>query len=152
LAGRGWRILGVDWRRRQVHVELTEGEGRTRYYGTTRLLGSELCRSIGAVLAGDDPGVPLSRRAVTALDESRRAFPGLQPGPVTYLQQTANGATRWWTFAGLRANLELAARLGTWHSGSAGNLAITVPHDTTADELRAALDLTTPVDNLLELA
>lgn len=152
LGGRGWRILEVDWRRRRVHVELTDRKGRIRYQGTTQVLSNELSRSIGAVLAGDDPGVPLSRRAATALDEARDEFPGLRADGATYLRRRPDGATQWWTFAGLRANLELAARLGRRSTGAIDNLSIRLPDDTTAPDVRAALDLTTPVDELLDLA
>ncbi len=153
LGGRGWHILEVDWRRRRVHVELTELKGRTRYHGGTTLLKRELCRSIGAVLAGDDPGVPLSRRASATLDESRSAFPGLRGDDTTYLRRSPTGKTEWWTFAGMRANLELTARLGKLQRpGSLDNLVVPLVDDTTASDLRQALDVTTPVDELLDLA
>lgn len=152
LGGRGWRILDVDWRRHRVHVELTEAKGRTRYHGGSGLLGQRLCRSVGEVLAGSDPEVPLSRRAHSALDESRMSFPGLRAANSTYLRRSATGKAEWWTFAGMRANLELSARLGDlYRPGSLENLMIPVVDDTTASDLRQALDVVTPVDDLLDL-
>jgi ATP-dependent Lhr-like helicase len=152
LGGRGWRILEVDWRRHRVHVELTELMGRTRYHGGSSLLGQELCQSICGVLAGDDPGVPLSRRAVAMLEESRTSFPGLRTDGSTYLRRAPTGQTEWWTFAGMRANLELAARLGrVARPGSLDNLVIPLVDDTAAADVRQALDVTTPVDDLLDL-
>jgi ATP-dependent Lhr-like helicase len=152
LGGRGWRILEVDWRRRRVHVELTDLKGKTRYHGGESLLGRELCESIGAVLAGDDPGVPLSRRAAATLDESRSTFPGLRADDSTYLRRTPTAKAEWWTFAGMRANLELSSRLGgVSRPGSLDNLTITLVDDTTAADVRQALDVTTPVDDLLDL-
>lgn len=153
LGGRGWRVLDVDWRRRRVHVELTDAKGRTRYHGGSSLLGYQVCRSIGAVLAGDDPGMSLSRRAAAKLDESRSNFAGLRAEDTTYLQRRVDGQTQWWTFAGMRANLELAARLGTLQRpGSVDNLVIGLVDDSTSADVRQALDLTTPVDELLDLA
>jgi ATP-dependent Lhr-like helicase len=153
LGGRGWRILEVDWRRHRVHVELTELKGRTRYHGGSSLLGRELTRSLGAVLAGDDPGVPLSGRATAVLDESRSSFPGLRADDGTYLRRSPTGKAEWWTFAGMRANLELSARLGKLHRpGSLDNLVIPLIDDTTTADVRQALDVTTPVDDLLDLA
>lgn len=153
LSGRGWRILDVDWRRRRVHVELTDRRGKTRYHGVDRPLDYELCRSIAALLAGDGPAVPLSKRAQSQLDGSSAAFPGLQPAEATVVRRRPTGQTEWWTFAGLRANLELAARLGPLTRSVAGidDLSIALTDDTSSKDLTAALDRQTPVDDLLDL-
>lgn len=153
LAGHGWRIIDLDWRRRQIHVELVEAKGRTGYRGAGPPLRFELAQSIGAVLAGDDPGVDLSRRASEQLADCRRDFHGLRAEEATLLRHHPDGRTDWWTFAGLRANLELAARLGPLcrSAGQKDNLSIGLVDDTTADDVRAALDQLTPVDRLLEL-
>ena len=42
--------------------------------------------------------------------------------------------------------------LGRRSTGAIDNLSIRLPDDTTAPDVRAALDLTTPVDELLDLA
>jgi ATP-dependent helicase Lhr and Lhr-like helicase len=154
LGGRGWRILDVDWRRRVVHVELTDLPGRTAYWGSVRPLEYRLCQSIGAVLAGDDPGAPLSQRAQTRLDETRADFPGLQPGDATLLRHGPDGRTEWWTFAGQRANLELAARLGPLCRSVRGidDLSIALRDGTSKDDLTSVLDRQTPVSELLDLA
>ncbi|MGH9227958.1 MAG: hypothetical protein ACRD07_04350 [Acidimicrobiales bacterium] len=154
LGGRGWRILDVDWRRRRVHVELTERSGKTRYHGVGQPLDHELCQSMAAVLAGDDPAVPLSRRAQAQIDDSRAGFAGLRPGEATLTRRWPTGKTEWWTFAGLRANLELAARLGPRSRSVAGidDLSIALADDTTSGELTSSLDRRTPVADLIDLA
>lgn len=154
LGGRGWRILDVDWRRRRVHVELTERRGKTAYRGVGQPLDHELCQSIGAVLAGDDPPVALSRRARSLLDDSRAEFPGLRPGEATHVRRRPTGQVEWWTFAGLRANVELAARLGPLTRSVAGidDLSIALADDTSAADVTAALDRQTPVADLLDIA
>jgi ATP-dependent Lhr-like helicase len=154
LGGRGWRILDVDWRRRRVHVELTESRGRTNYHGAGQPMSRELAQSIAAVLAGGEPLVPLSRRATSALDDSRAGFPGLRPERSTLLRRRPDGRAEWFTFAGLRANLELAARLGPVCRSVRGtdDLGIALVDDVDVGELRAGIDRTTPVDDLLDLA
>ncbi len=153
LSGHGWRILDVDWRKRQVHVELVEAKGRTGYRGAGPPLRFELAQSIGAVLSGEDPGVALSRRAADQLDQSRQEFHGYRPGEATLVRHQPDGRTDWWTFAGLRANLELAARLGPLcrSVGQKDNLSIGLVDDTSIDEVRSALDQLTPVHRLLDL-
>lgn len=153
LAGQGWRILEVDWRRRQVHVELVEAKGRTSYRGAGPPLRFELAQSIGAVLAGDDPGLTLSRRASEQLDTSRGQFRALRPDAATLLRHHPDGRTDWWTFAGLRANIELAARLGPLcrTAGQKDDLSIGLVDNTPVDKVRSALDQQTPVVRLLDL-
>jgi ATP-dependent Lhr-like helicase len=153
LGGRGWRILDVDWRRRRIHVELTDRRGKTRYHGVDRPLDHGLCQSIADVLAGDDPSVALSQRAQSQLDDSRAEFPGLRPAEATVVRRQPTGQTEWWTFAGLKANLELAARLGPLTRSVAGidDLSIALTDDTSSADLAAALDRQTPVADLLDL-
>jgi ATP-dependent helicase Lhr and Lhr-like helicase len=153
LAGLGWRILEVDWRRRRVHVELVESKGRTSYRGAGAPMRYELAQSVGAVLGGADPGVGLSRRAADQLDQSRLGFTPLRPGEATLIRHHPDGRTDWWTFGGLRANLELAARLGSLcrSAGQKDNLSIGLVDDAKATRVRAALDRLTPVDRLLDL-
>lgn len=153
LGGQGWRILDVDWRRRLVHVELTDLPGRTGYRGSGRPLEYGLSQSIGAVLAGEGPGTPLSQRAQTRLDETRAEFPGLQPGDATLLRHDPDGRTEWWTFAGQRANLELAAKLGPRCRGGGGvdDLSIALTDDSRKNDLTSALDRQARADELLEL-
>lgn len=153
LAGRGWRILDIDWRKRHVSVELSDIKGRTGYRGAGPPARFELAQSIGAVLSGEDPGVVLSRRATDQLDASREEFRGYRAGDATLLRHHPDGKTDWWTFAGLRANIELAARLGPLcrRERLIDNLSIGLRDDTPADDLRAAVDRLTPVDDLLDL-
>src|SRR4051794_16748545 len=58
VAGRAWRVVLLDWKRRRAHVEPTEDVGRWRWRGGGQLLGHVLCRAVGRVLAdeADAPG------------------------------------------------------------------------------------------------
>jgi ATP-dependent Lhr-like helicase len=153
LAGHRWRILDVDWRKHQVHVELVESKGRTGYRGGGSPLRFELAQSIGVVLAGDDPGVGLSRRAADQLEDSRRGFHALRPDDGTLIRHHPDGRGDWWTFAGLRGNLELAARLGPLcrSTSQRDNLSIGLVDDASSDEVRSAIDQLTPVEDLFDL-
>ena len=115
LGGRPWQVRSVDWSRRVVRVEPVEGgQGRARWRGGTAALSFTLCRAIGEVLAGTDPAVTMTDRAVAALDEARRDHPwvGRQATRGSALVTTGDGRVRWFTFAGRGANAMLAAMLG----------------------------------------
>lgn len=109
LAGRGWLVLSVDWRRRIVQVEPTEAPGVARWLGGGQPLGAHVARGVRAVLCGTDPaGVGLSMRARGRLDQRRAADWWADDGATT-LVRGPDGKTLWWTFAGWKANLWLAA-------------------------------------------
>ena len=141
LAGRAWLIRHVDWRRRVVHVEPAEGQARVRFPSGAVPLGYELCQAIAAVVAGADPPVALTQRAAAGLAELRAELPRCgQAAPSSNAEPMAPRG--WWTFAGLRANVELAARLAGLrdHMTQRDNLSITLSSDTTVEDVRAALD------------
>lgn len=109
LAGRGWLVLSVDWKRRIVQVEPTDAPGVARWLGGGQPLGAHVARGIRAVLCGTDPvGVELSTRAKERLDQ-RRADASWADDGATTLVRDLGGKTMWWTFAGWKANLWLAA-------------------------------------------
>lgn len=75
LAGRHWRVLNVDWRRRVVQLEPAPGQGKARWTGEGRALSFEACQGMRRALAGEAlDGVTLSRRAETQLDAARVQF------------------------------------------------------------------------------
>ena len=111
LAGRSWKITSIDWSRRVAWVEPTDQRGRSRWFGSGRGLGTELCGAMREVAAGVDPaGVTLTRRARTALAAARAEFAFARPGRTTVVIEAAGA--RWWTWAGQRANAQLAEALG----------------------------------------
>ena len=65
----------------------------------------------------------------------------MRPGR-TIVERGTDGSSRWWTFAGLRANVELAARLTGLrdHVTQRDNLSITLSTDATVEDVRAALE------------
>lgn len=109
LAGRSWHVLHVDWPRRIVQVEPTDALGIARWTGGGQPLGSHVARSIRTVLCGADPtGVELSSRAQERLAAARSDEWWAQEETTTVVRDDA-GKTLWWTFAGWKANLWLAA-------------------------------------------
>jgi len=111
LAGRGWKVTSVDWPRRIASVEPSKQPGRSRWVGSPRALGFDLCRAVRSVLVGADSGVTLSRRAQGRLAELREEMPFCAEDSNSLVTDQA-GTARWWTFAGLGANAVLAQLLG----------------------------------------
>ena len=108
LGGRAWKVTHVDWRRRQVFVVPGEGRGRSVWQGSAAVMGPELAGAVGDVLRGADPDTEMSARAVGRLVGVREDFSWLATGSTI----VPDGAgSRWWTFAGSRANASLAAAL-----------------------------------------
>lgn len=108
LAGRSWAVLHIDWARRVVQVEPTDVPGVARWRGSGQPLGAALSRGMREVLVGREPeGVHLSERAVTKLGELRSEHPWVKPD-TTSVVRDGRGRVRWWTFAGWKANLQLA--------------------------------------------
>ena len=127
LAGRAWRVVHLDWKRRRAHVEPAEEAGRSRWRGEGQFLGHALCRSIRGVLAGDDASPRWSRRATDRIADLRLDFPWLDRRDDNVLV-SAGGVLTWWTFAGGRANAALAQELSRRLDARAGsdNLAVTL--------------------------
>ena len=152
LAGRSWRINDVDWKRRIAHVEPIEKGGNVRFSGSAQPLSYKLCQAIAEVLDGAplDP-VTLTSRATRALREAQDEIPGAHAGRTVLIPSEAG--QRWYTFAGLRANVELAARLSPLRSqvSQKDNLYITIDEGVSKEQLREMVDSATPDDELTRL-
>lgn len=153
LGGRSWLVLEVDWRRRVVRVQPDERPGKVRYSGLGQPLSYELCQSIAAVVAGEDPHVTLTRRAVEELATTRAELPRIDPSRTT-LAKEVDGSVRWWTFAGLKANVELAARLSPIRDQitQRSNLYITLAPGTNISAFSGLIDREASLTELLDLA
>ncbi len=140
LAGRSWALEEIDWRRRLAYVVPVADPGKSRWVGSGAPLSFAVCRAMRDVLSGSDPPVELSQRAVAQLASLRRDYEWVSTESTTLV--TSDGRTRWWTFGGTLANLELAWRLGPTGETSSGTdeLSIPVRPGTTPAALRAALD------------
>ncbi|MFB7608140.1 DEAD/DEAH box helicase [Streptomyces gardneri] len=113
LAGRSWQVTFIDWARRRAFVEPVEDGGIAKWQGSeARGLSYALTRAMRDVLLGTDPHVRLTRRATTALAELRTDRAPHEVHPAGTLLVRDADATRWWTWAGYRANATLAASLG----------------------------------------
>lgn len=113
LAGRSWQVTHIDFSRRRCFVTPVDDGGRARWsgFGAERILSYELARAARDVLLGEDPPVRLTTRATARLAEAREAhLEVVHPGG-TVIARRSDGETRWWTWAGQRANATLAATL-----------------------------------------
>ena len=141
LAGRSWEVTHVDWDRRVAYVKASPEQGRSRWLGPGTVLHVDLCRAVRRVLAGNRLGVEISRRARSRLDEIRQRFPWADAGSTAVVRDPA-GTSRWWTFAGIRANAMLGELLGTLGAPTArdANLSIRLRDGVAFEELQGRLD------------
>lgn len=113
LGGRSWKITGVDWSKRLVSVEPTDDRGKSRWLGTSRWLGFDVCQAMRSVLLQEgDAQLGLSRRGGQQLEEVRALFISPERCGSLVLEHLSSGRLRWWTFAGGAVNSSLALRLG----------------------------------------
>jgi ATP-dependent Lhr-like helicase len=143
LAGRNWLVLHVDWPRRIVQVEPTDAPGIARWTGGGQPLGAHVARGVRSILCGTDPfGVEVSSRAADRLASARTEQWWVKEEATTVVRDDA-GKTIWWTFAGWKANLWLAAVATQAECRTTVNRIddLTISLDSTADvtKLRAAL-------------
>ena len=140
LGGRTWHVESIDWRRRIAHAVPATGAGKSRWRGDARALPAAICRQMCAVLAGSDPPARLSKRGSDRLANLRREFTWADCDSTTVVGSADE--TRWWTFAGLRANDQLRAALGPLAAGAqaADNLSIELATGTPPDAIAARLE------------
>jgi ATP-dependent Lhr-like helicase len=110
LGGQAWAVGDVDWHRKLVWVEPTDDPGRSRWAGAGGALSFEVCRSIRGVLTASPAPPTASRRAAQHLATIREGFASVRDDVTTLERDHARQRSRWWTFAGGRANAELAHR------------------------------------------
>ncbi len=141
LAGRSWQVTHVDWDRRVAYVKATGERGRSRWVGQGLPLRFDLCRAIRRVLWEGTVGIDISRRARTRLDEIQQGFSWVEASGTAIVRDTT-GAGRWWTFAGLRANMTLGELIGTlrFPTTREDNLSIRLRDGVTVEELKRRLD------------
>jgi ATP-dependent Lhr-like helicase len=108
LAGRSWRVTGVEWARKTVWLEPAKEGGKARWMGGARSLSRDVCQGIRTVLTdGAPPLIALSQRAKTALQFLRDDL-GMSPGTHFIATRSDDATVRTWTFAGTRANRTFA--------------------------------------------
>ena len=113
LAGRSWRVTGVEWSKRIVWLEPVKEGGKARWMGGARSLSREVCQGIRAVLAEGAPTlVTLSQRSKLALQFLRDDL-SISPGTHFISSRADDSIIRTWTFAGTRKNRTLARNAST---------------------------------------
>ncbi len=147
LAGRTWTVTSIDWTRRRAHVEPAEGSGAARWQGTSMPLGGLLMNAMRRILLGKLPdGVVWSGRASERLAVLRAELGERVDADRTVVLHEG-GETRWWTWAGGRANAVLHAALDAVaprlcsRDRSYTNDHVVLRSDVSASELGAALAL-----------
>jgi len=141
LAGRNWRVTYVDWRRHRCFVEPTETPGRARWHSAPLALHFRLCRAMRHVVLGATPGIHLTGRAQAALTAIRNQLAPLADADRTVVVRDSTGDLRWWTWAGVAANMTLQAALPDVVDPSqrVDNLALRLRRDVAIREFQAAV-------------
>jgi len=110
LAGRPWRIVGVDWKGGTCSVDPADAGSYPRWFGQPVTLLRSLCQAMRSILRGTDYDASWSKRAITALAAQRESHAFLDDGPLP-LEEVVDGRCRWWTFGGGAGNRILAGLL-----------------------------------------
>jgi ATP-dependent Lhr-like helicase len=150
LGGTAWAVGDIEWDRGLVWVEPTEESGRSRWSGEGGALSREVCDAIRDVLASSDVPPVATRRAAAQLDALRERLFFVQSGQTTLERDVDRARSRWWTFAGGRANAMLRARLaaGGLATIAADDLGVSLAGVPPAGRIRNAAmrDVEAPVD------
>jgi ATP-dependent Lhr-like helicase len=109
LAGRPWRVVGIDWRKGLCQVEPADAGAYPRWMGRPVLLSEALCQAMREVLVGEDADPRWSKRATAVVEELRASHSFLDDARAPVVGEPDR--VRWWTFAGGRANNLLGALL-----------------------------------------
>jgi ATP-dependent Lhr-like helicase len=123
LAGRSWQVVSVNYPKGEIFVVPADEGGKSRWLGTGQALSFVLCQMIRNLLLGEVAASSLSRRAEVAITELRSECRWVEPDATVVLRDSKGEGATWWTFAGLLANVHLAAQLGAL-AGQADNFSI----------------------------
>jgi ATP-dependent helicase Lhr and Lhr-like helicase len=125
--------------RREAYVEPSDGEGRSRWEGSTLSLHFRLCRAMRRVLAEGNVPVRLTKRATARLEEACDDLAWVNEEGTALVRQ--GNDLLWWTFAGRKANQALAQALGglAESPARATNLYVRLNPSTEAKALQEAL-------------
>ena len=161
LGGRSWEVRDILWEEREAFVRPIGAKGRSLWPGEGLPLSFELCSAMRDVLVRPDPaeedeatpdGLPptLTRRGRLSLRDLRGQFAWLPPDDVTVLRREETRKARLWTFAGLRANAELAGRMAAADipTSSFDNLSIALEGMPAAGAIEAAFRRPSATDGL----
>ncbi|MFD9503415.1 DEAD/DEAH box helicase [Streptomyces sp. NPDC060035] len=113
LAGRSWQVTYIDWNRKRCFVEPVDGGGKAKWNsGALPMASFELARAARKVLLGEDPPIAFTKRAEGALAQLRQeSTETVHPGGNLIIRDGEGKDLRWWTWAGHRTNVTLAATL-----------------------------------------
>ncbi len=109
LAGRSWAVRHIDWNRKIAWVEAVSQKGRSQWIGSGISMRFEICQAIRDLIQSDDASPLWSRRTAGKIAEIRETMSWLEPRKTPF--EIAPHGTRWWTFAGDRANRALCRLL-----------------------------------------
>lgn len=111
LAGRSWKLREIDWKGSKAFVEPAQYGGKSRWLGSGRPYGFELCQEVKLILTTETRLAFLSQRGEDALAEARKEHDWLKADATVFRMSAGGEDSEWWTFAGRKANEHLAKLL-----------------------------------------
>ena len=144
LAGRAWRIAGVDWKGGTCAVEPADVGSYPRWFGLPVSLERSLCQAMRRILTSEESDPSWSKRAIAQLQLQRESHAFLHDSSAP-IEEGSDGRCRWWTFGGGAGNRVLAGilELELGERVSSGNTFITFSNGAAASvvAIRRAIDL-----------
>ena len=106
LSGRSWLVKTIDWKKRVVHVEPTDLEGKSQWSGSGPVLSYQMCRAIHDLLVTEEVDPRWSKRAAEAVRGIRAEFAWLSGANMVL--RSSGDLLELWTFSGMLINNTLA--------------------------------------------
>jgi ATP-dependent Lhr-like helicase len=139
LGGRAWQVTHVDFKHKTAQVIPSEHIGRSRWLGEGQPLSYEMCQAIRRILLGGGPKEVWSKRATAEIAQALDETNCVAEDGLVFEVDRDKGQTRWWTFAGLLANSQLADAFASC-GGRADNLTVTMSKALPPADIRTLLD------------
>lgn len=117
LAGRNWKIISIDYKRRIVYTEPSDKHGMARWGSSGPSFGYEVAQGMRRVILGENPaGVTLTGRAKNALEDIRSwwspTVSATSEGVYMPSGRANSGQAEWWSWCGTGRNQQVLAAMG----------------------------------------
>lgn len=117
LAGRNWKIISIDFKRKIIHTEPSTKQGVARWGSSGPSFGRDVSQGMRRVILGESvPGVLLTGRAADALEGVRAWWsPTVSASSDAVFLPVGRynpEQTEWWTWSGTGRNQQVKAALG----------------------------------------
>lgn len=143
LSGRSWQVGHIDWEHKSAYVTPADESGKSRWLGESQPMSNKLCQAIRGILLDDELRPWWSKRAQDHITAARKNGSTVAQG-ATVIEIERRDRMKWWTYAGLNANFELATSWpGTFRFD---NFSVTLDGDVTMSRIQEWIKATHPLN------